>query len=194
MTSWLRTDEAEEAVAGLEAAARFLSETSRDPYAWRWAIVSLHIATQGFMVVVLRDSAGLLPLRDNVAKAWLKADRNGGELPVERLDSFGNLYRKVKRAKVAGYLAGKPFKPTGSQDRSIRLLCSLRNQFIHFLPASWSLDLNGLPTMARDVLAFIEFLSRDYRTIIWHNEQHPGRSTAALSSARRALDSIDRRE
>lgn len=191
MDAWLRTNEAEEAVAALEVAARFLSETAQDPAAWRWAILGLHIAVQGFMVIALRDSAGLLPLRDEVAEQWLKAYRQGKDWPAERLDSFPNLYKKVKRAKFAEFLGAVQFKPTGSQGRSIKMLNRLRNKFIHFLPMSWSVELAGLPAMSRDVLDFVEFLSCAYRPLVWHNSEHPQRTRSALISARQAVAAAD---
>lgn len=184
---WIRIDEAEEAVSALESVGRFLQDVEWEPLAWRWVIIGLHIAVQGFMVVALRDSAGLLPLRDDVAKKWLDAYRTGKPPPEERLDSFRNLYKKVKRKKTAEFLNATPFKPKGSQGRSIKLMGRLRDQFIHFLPVPWSLEVARLPQMCRDGLDFIEFLSHDYRTLLWHDEEHPARIESALAAARQAL-------
>ena len=78
---WIRTDEQEEAVAALEAFAHFLPLVATDLFGWRWAIVSLHTALQGFMVVAIRDSAGLSPLPDDLAAAWLQAHRSGLSTP-----------------------------------------------------------------------------------------------------------------
>ena len=191
MVEWLRTDEAEEAVGALESVARFLHDTEKDPFAWRWVLIGLHIAAQGFMVVALRDSAGLIPLRDDVAKEWLAAYRSSKPFPKERLDSFRNLYKKVKRKETSELLNATPFRPKKSQDRSITLLCRLRDQFVHFLPMSWSLEIAGLPQTCRDVLDFIEFLYRDYRMLLWHNQEHPTRIQAALATARQSVDSMN---
>jgi hypothetical protein len=87
---WIRTDEQEEAVAALEAFTRFLPFIRGDRFAWRWVILSLHIALQGFMVVAIRDSAGLSPIPDDLAAAWLLAHRCGLPTPAERLDKFQN--------------------------------------------------------------------------------------------------------
>jgi len=187
MVEWLRTDEAEEAVGALEAAARFIGELQTDLFAWRWAILSLHIAAQGFMVVALRDSAGLLPLRDEVAAEWLEAHRAGTPPPAEKLDEFLNLYKKVKRKEIATLLQATPFEPKDSQGRSIKMLNRLRNQFVHFLPMTWSLETAGLPEMCLDVLDFIEFLSASYRPHLWRGQAHPKRIATALAAARAVL-------
>lgn len=193
MTKWIRTDEAEEAVGTLEYVAGFVTEAGRAPLVWRWVIISLHIAMQGFMVIALRDSAGLIPLKEDCAAAWLEAHQNGKPYPDCRLDSFRNLYRKIKRQEVATSLGATRFTPTGSQGRSIKLLSTLRNQFIHFVPSSWSIESAGLPQMCRDVLDTIEFLAQGYRSILWHDSTHPDRIQSALEASRAALTSCSPR-
>lgn len=192
MERWLRTDEAQEAVSALELAVRHLGSVPSDIFAWRWVVISLHIATQGFMVIALRDSAGLIPLPDELAERWLHAYRRHRPLPSARLDSFPKLYKKVQLERTAAQLGATPFKPVGSQGRSITLLNSLRNQFIHFLPMSWSLEVSGLPAVCLDVLGFIGFLVHEYRPLVWHEEQHPRRVAIALNSARNLLVPLHR--
>lgn len=188
MSKWLRTDEAEEAIAALESFVGFLRDTEEDVLNWRWAIISLHIATQGFMVVALRDSAGLTPLRDDVASEWLRAYRAGEKLPKEKLDSYRGLYKKVKRKQIAAQLQAEPFQPKGRQGESILRLCDFRDRFIHFVPSSWSLEVDGLPRICGDVLGFVDYLAHRYRWIIWHEENQPTRIKAALSYARVHID------
>src|SRR5437867_6965113 len=154
MVEWIETDEKEEAVDTLEAVSRFITDTMSDPLAWRWVILSLHIATQGFMVVALSDSAGLTPLRDRDARKWLDAYRKGEVFSKEKLDSFRRLYKKTKSSDIANYLNGNAFVPEKSQDASVRKLCDLRDEFIHFLPKSWLLEVRGLPRICLDVLDF----------------------------------------
>lgn len=190
MPDFFTTNEAEETVAALEMTARALQDVPTDVYSWRWVIISLHIAAQGFMVIALRDSAGLIPLRDDIATNWLEAYREDKPPPNERLDSFRNLYRKVKRKKIARFLNAKAFEPVGSQEHSMHLLCQLRDRFIHFLPMSWSLEVTGLPRMCSDVLDFVEFLHKEYRLLVWHREHHRRRIYLALGSARQILGRI----
>jgi hypothetical protein len=189
---WIRTNEQEEAVAALGAFARFLPLAKADLFEWRWAILSLHTALQGFMVVAIRDSAGLSPLPDDLAAAWLQAYRCGLPTPEERLDKFLNLYKKIKRNNVTALVQGRPFTPAGTQGYSVKLLNRLRNQFVHFLPASWSLEVTGLPHMCLDCLAVIEYLSRDYRNLLWPDETYVQRIDAAVGSASPLLNVLKR--
>jgi len=192
MSPWIRTNEQEEAVAALEAFTRFLPGVKTDPFEWRWAILSLHIALQGFMVVAIRDSAGLSPLPDDVAAKRLDAHRGGGPKPKERLDTYPNLYEKIKKANVAALVQGRPFVPSGTQGRSVKLLNQARNQFVHFLPAVWSLEITGLPHLCLDCLAIIEYLARDYRDLLWHREAYLQRIDTAAANARALLDGLQR--
>src|SRR6478752_487934 len=95
-TRYLRTDEHEEAVRSLEWAEAQARSLGEDSYQWKWVLISLHNAVQGFMVLALWQGNGLLALRDKIAGKWLKAYRDGGDYPAEKLDEFLNLYQKVK--------------------------------------------------------------------------------------------------
>lgn len=106
----------------LEAFGRFVAGVPGDAFEWRWAILRLHIALQGFMVVAIRDTAGMLPLAKKVAAAWMAAHRSGRPVPRERLDSLLKLYRKIKCTEIATLLQADRLVPAGSQDRSVKLL------------------------------------------------------------------------
>ena len=84
------TDEFNESVSAMELLAELSFEVSNDSYNWKWIIMFLHLALQNFMILALRDSAGLTILKDKVAKKWLQAYEEGKQLPREVLDSFPN--------------------------------------------------------------------------------------------------------
>jgi hypothetical protein len=177
----------EEAVAALENAGRFAAEVQADLSSWRWTILSAHNALQGFMVVAIRDSAGINVLPKALAKAWLKAHEDGQSYPEERLDSFLNLYGKIKKTAIAAQFQAVRFVPSGTQSASVRRLNTLRNTFIHFLPASWSLEVSGLPRICLDSVGVIEFLAFSYRTISWSDDKLPARVSQAAAAIRRTL-------
>jgi hypothetical protein len=192
MSIWIRINEQEEAVGALEAFARFLSRVRGDPFDWRWVILSLHTALQGLMVVAIRDTAGMFPLPKNLAAAWMEAHRSGQPPPKERLDSFPNLYEKIKKKDIADFLQGNPFVPSGTQGSSVKMLYRLRNQFVHFLPASWALEATGLPQICLDCLAVVRYLAHDYRRLLWRDAAHPQRIDGALGRATAMLQDLKR--
>jgi len=190
---WLRTDEQEEAVSALEATSDWVRRVERDVDFWRWVILALHNATQGFMVLALRGSDGLLPLRDKVAAQWMEAYRTGGKYPKEKLDSFLNLYEKIQSDQILFFTHSAKFVPSDNHEYGIRKLNALRNQFIHFLPRSWYLEVSGLPRICLDCIDVIRFLGWNCGNIVWNMESHQDRALAALGHAQIGLDLMEKR-
>jgi hypothetical protein len=190
--AWLQTDEYQEAVSAIEAAADFAERVTEDQYRWKWMLIAVHNAVQGFMVLALRRGNSLLALRDDVAAQWLKAYREHNPLPREKLDSFLNLYSKVKTPAAAGYVHSRPFVPGPSHDRSMKKLNELRNKFIHFVPKGWSLELAGLPTICMDCLSVAYFLHTDGGNIIWNTVALRRRADRAFRRASKALKRVER--
>ena len=188
---WLRTDETLEAVSSLEMVAISLKDVKKDLYQWKWAILALHNSLQGFMVLALRGGSGLNCLRDDIAKEWLRAYRTDKPLPQEKLDSFLNLYSKIKNPdRMQWYVESKPFKPSGTQGESIKKLNSLRNEFVHFVPKGGSLEITGLPRIFLDCLNIIEFLCWECGNIFWHDKIVFKRAKKALSKSKKTLEML----
>lgn len=86
------------------------------------------------------------------------------------------------------YGHSKAFKPSGSQGESVKRLNRLRNEFIHFVPKGWSLEISGLPQIFFDCLNIIEFLGWECGNIIIHDELVNNRAKMALSNAKKTLE------
>lgn len=187
MNRFLRTDETEEAVSALEMVTEALAGVEDDSYRWKWAIIALHSAVQGFLVLALRGTAGFDVLTKEEAEAWTEAVKRGEPRPGNRLDTYLNLYKKSKGKRMLKYGHSRRFKPTGTQGASIKALNSLRNDFVHFLPKGWLLEVSGLPRMFDDCLTLIEFLGWESNNVIWYEDENEQRATQALKSARSAV-------
>lgn len=185
--AWLRTNEYEEAVSAAEAAADFSETVLKDPYRWKWVLIAVHNAVQGFMVLALRRGNGLLALRDDIAAEWLKAYRADKTLPKEKLDNFLNLYAKIKTDAAAGWVHSKPFVSGSTHDQSMKHLNDFRNEFIHFVPKGWSLALAGLPAICLDCLSVARFLHDEGGNILWHTAVLRHRADRAFRRAQKAL-------
>jgi hypothetical protein len=187
MLHCLRTDETEEAVSAIEMVSESIMMVEADIYRWKWALVALHSAVQGFMVLALRGGNGLAVLRDDVASAWLGAHEMNAPYPEDRLDTYDNLYRKVKSDCMLMYTHSKKFVPVGSQSSSIKGLKHLRNQLIHFVPRGWLLECSGLPALFSDCLDLIDFLGWECGNVIWLQHPLESRAKAAIVSTRSAI-------
>jgi len=182
MEHWLRTDEYEEAVSTLEMVSEFASTVCKDKSRWKWVIIALHNAFQGFMVLALRTGNGLAVLTEKNAQAWLNALENNGPYPEkEKLDTCLGLYKKIKNDKMFANGKGKKLVSTQNQDRSVEKLNQFRNEFIHFVPKGWSIEVSGFPGICLDCLEIIKFLALDSENIRWDEQELRSRCEHALS-------------
>jgi len=186
--NFLKTNEHEEAVSSLEVFTISLENVSEDVYYWKWAILALHNSLQGFMVLALRGGNGILPLKDHIAEAWLKAYREGKDYPKEELDTFLNLYKKIKSNNMNFFGHSIKFMPKGTQGYSVKKLNRLRNDFIHFLPKSYLLEVSVLPKICLDCISIIEFLGWKCGNIHWYYDKQEARATIAISKAKSILN------
>ncbi len=184
MERWLQTDEVEETISALETTVESLRRARDDLYQWKWVILALHNSLQGFMILALRGSHGLHVLRPKDAKHWLEAHRKGGPYPADvKLDQFLNLYKKTKSDIMGMYVHSRRFVPNATQDKSIGKLNVLRNEFVHFAPKGWSLEVTGLPDICLDCLAIAEFLGWQSGNVLWPDEANATRARQALHAA-----------
>ena len=188
---YLRTDEETEAANAMQMAACFSDDLERDARLWRWVIIALHNAAQGVMVLSLRHGNGLLALTDDCSKQWMAAHKNRTPYPEEKLDSYLNLYKKVTHTETGQIGGNQRFVAKGAEGGHIKRLNSLRNEFIHFTPKSWSLEVNGLPQICRDVWRLISFLGWETHNVLWHSEQSKVEAMAAHEQFLNAMKRLE---
>lgn len=92
----------------------------------------------------------------------------------EKLISFDKalqLCQDPNRMKML--IHSQPLILTDSQKNSIRLLKKeLRNNFEHYRPMGWSIEVHGMPQIAIDVLAVIRFLATETYTHVNLKQAH----------------------
>ncbi len=179
---YLRTDEEFEAANAMQMAAQFASSLAKDLHLWRWVIISLHNAAQGAMVLSLRHGNGLLALNDESYSAWMAAYEKNEPPPPEKLDNYLNLYKKVKHKEWGQISRNIRFVPVGTEGSDIKRLNSLRNEFIHFTPKGWSLEVDGLPRIALATARLISFLALETTNVFWHTTEARERLLEAYAS------------
>jgi hypothetical protein len=90
---------------------------------------------------------------------WLAAYRSGRDLPDERLDDFIPLYERMKEESG--------FTPSANVGADVQWLNRCRNDFVHYRPRSWLIEVSGLPRIASNVLSVVAYLARDEQHIRW---------------------------
>lgn len=181
MSHYLRTDEYTEAISSLNFFIEILPSTNEDVYRWKWAIIALHNAVQGFMVLSLKGTDSLLILPEKKAIKWLDAHYNNQSLPEDKLDIFLNLCKKIQQYR--GLQTSKDC------DLNLKKLNSLRNNFTHFPPQHWSLEISGLPKICMDCLSLIRYLV-EKGEIIWYNKEIQQQAFSSANKAEKVLTNL----
>jgi len=142
--SYLHFDEIEDVLSSLDLLALVMPLVAKQPSYWKWAIIAAHGGLQGAMVCALRDTSGVSILEDDCARKMLKwLDTQNGNPPQERLADFRTLLARCRQTRR---MDGQALKLGNAQAKDIiRLHKEFRNNFAHFIPASWYIEKAGLP-------------------------------------------------
>jgi len=179
---FIHTDEVTDAAFSLHVLNELLGKVLEEPLWWKWILIILHNALQGFLVSALEHSEPLALASQKQKKARLerwKAVHTPGEerlrilagnepLEVPRLREFPGPYEKLKCQDITSrfpFVAS--FHPTGQQDEAIKQLGELRDDFVHYRPGIKIRDASGYPKIVLDCLSVAEYLIFKSGSIIW---------------------------
>jgi len=182
----LHTDEREDIIASLMLVKSQLDHVDTDLAAWKWILVGTHSCLQSAMAFHLGFGNDLLVATQECAEKWLDAHAKGTPYPDLMMDGFLDLYDKIKKHEILGY----KFSPQGSQGGSVKLVNRLRNQFVHFMPKGWTIELSGLPTACRDCLSIVSHLDGGSMSRRWESEAQQQRARTLLVDCMSKLDAM----
>jgi hypothetical protein len=182
---YLRFDEMEDVLASLDLLALVVPLVNKQPSYWKWVILAAHAALQGAIVSALLDSTGISVLDKKSAREMLSwINTQDGEPPEERLADFNTLLARCRRASC---MDGRPLKLSHLQRNDIqRLHKDFRNNFAHFKPKGWSIEVVGLPRIVRAAVDAIEMLIDHPRV----QRKLDGRKKRRLASRLKAIRQV----
>jgi hypothetical protein len=154
---YVRTDEAEDVAASLRHVLACRQLTSSDPHAWKWVVLALHSALQGACVCHLVTTASPVgAVTEKNAGEWLRfieASRTDPDAkrPRTSLLPLSDLLKRIRKPYSAGDRSNTDGIPISDAELNwlLRFHNDLRNQFVHFEPMGWSLEVSGIPDLAR---------------------------------------------
>jgi hypothetical protein len=159
--NWFRTDEKENAVDSLEMATQLLMElnTTNRGSLWKWISISLFNSLYGFCICAIQ---GTNP--DRVKEL----DKKTGQ-SKDKLISFQEALRRTQEDRwMLQFTHSRTLSLTSDQKESIKKLReNIRNNFEHFIPKGWSIEISGMPKIVSDVVEVIDFLALYSGNPIW---------------------------
>lgn len=171
---WLRLTEATNALDYLEQTHRFIHETEAIVFAWKWVVIALHGALYGFAVCVCQGSA---------SRSVVWKNKRG----KDRLISFDKAL-ELCRASNRQWLGSRSLDLSDRQAESIRILHhEFRNNFEHYIPMGWSIEIHVMPRIAVDVFDAIHFLLFQTGALIHLNQSQMRRARSVISQSKRIL-------
>jgi len=174
---FIEFDEHEDAVHSLEELSNQLLGAQSDAKSWKFALILGCNALNSALVCALNDTAGVACLTRRSRAATLKwfeesrIDPNA-KYPEQRLESPLALVRLARRDR--GLCSQVAFSLQKMRD--IRKAFNLRNRFVHFLPASWSIEVAGLPrivlTLAQVSDQLLCATGKTYNRVLYEEDLH----------------------
>ena len=164
---WIRTDEAEDVAGSIRHAIRCFDYVTEDEQAWKWMLLALHSALQGACVCHLVTSATPIGIvSEKNASQWIayreaqRCDPNAVR-PRTYVMPLPNLLNAARAPHSAGDRRNADGISISDEESAwLKLLHDeIRNQFVHFEPMGWSLEVSGLPSFAKIVAQIIGEIS-----------------------------------
>ncbi|EFO30470.1 hypothetical protein TRICHSKD4_4062 [Roseibium sp. TrichSKD4] len=160
---WVRVTEAEDAAHSIRHALAFATLLNEDEQIWKWLILALHSALQGACVCHLTTTAqpiGAVTKKNE--KKWLEyfeASRVNEKIdpPQTYLMSLPDLLKKIRKPNSCGG-STYPNEITLSDhelSRLTKLHDEIRNQFVHFSPTGWAIEISGTLEIAKLVARIV---------------------------------------
>lgn len=157
-----RTDLKENAIDDLEKLFKFLELTKQDKSYWKWVIIALHNSLYKFMLLALSGGSVYSDIWKRVEKQKVGlVDKIKLFHPKNKIICFLQAFERIKNAKKMG---GKPFVSNSDVDEAMeRLNTELRNQFFHFKPIDWSIEISLMREIIQKTLPIIRFILSEFR-------------------------------
>jgi hypothetical protein len=152
---WLRLTEERNAIDYLRQAHFYISRTEVDLMAWKWVVICLHGALYGFAICAIKGT-----YTGNVTYKT----RNG----IQKLITFGEAIKRCQDQEKMRF-AGNDYvlELSDDQRRSISFLKDeFRNNFEHYIPKGWSIEVHGFPEIAMHIMDIIKILALQSRNRI----------------------------
>jgi hypothetical protein len=169
MAEWFETDERLDVLHSLRHASACKREAQERPEMWKWSIIAMHNALQGALACHLSGSQQIGAMKAEFGRQWLvynQHDRDPAmDVPIEELASVHALFQRAttgiettRRGNRVEWVSDNSLPPISVPEtttKGFEKLVQLRNDFIHFTPKGWSIELSGMNDIYSGLSDFI---------------------------------------
>ncbi len=144
---WMRYDERTNALDNLAKCYWHIKTVEKEKQNWKWVIITLHSAIYGFAISACRGTN---------SHSVIEKTKAG----TDRLINFGEAIKRCENPLIMrADIDYQDYKFSKQQKDSIRRLHKVfRNNFEHFTPKFWSIELHEMPQMILDCLEVVRML------------------------------------
>ena len=133
-------NEKSNAIDCLERAFEYIQRVKKDPKLWKWVVISLFSSLYGFAICSIQGTNS-----KNVCEGK-KGKLIGFKTALERCQNSERGKKKLSLTDTQSWAINKLHE-------------EFRNNFQHFKPMLWAINIKGFPGIANDVLDVIRFLA-----------------------------------
>ncbi len=150
---WAKFNTETNAIDSIEKGLFFLGEVKKSPENWKWVVICCHQALYGFAVHVAKGTDD---------SSVITKTKKGRSMLIS-FDEALNICKSAMGAREA-------LITSAEEDESIRIINKdFRNNFEHFNPRSWMIDVSGFPIHLRN---FVNVTKRVAVDINFYNHLH----------------------
>jgi hypothetical protein len=182
---WVKFNEYENVLASTDLLALAVSQLREQPSNWKWMMLAAHDALQGAMVCAGQNTSCTNILNKQSEKEtldWL--DKLEGDEPAQYLADFLTLLKKYRKKYPSSAI-------TADQLNDIRKLHNqFRNNFAHFTPKGWSIEIAMLPKIIGNALNLVEMAMHQHQVTIHLSGNMKRRLAKNLTVTRAGLTDV----
>ncbi|CUH46481.1 hypothetical protein [Ruegeria atlantica] len=158
--NYLSTDEAHDVLISLSEVLHQMERVvSGNIHCWKWAAIAMASAVNGALTCHLSGTMQVGALTEDDAIATMDALQNGSHDELPKRPKLANPHELLKRARREDKRferAGCVLEFSAEQKRAFKRLFEIRNDFSHFEPKGWSIEVSGMPSIMLNCLKIIE--------------------------------------
>ena len=163
MENWIQINAAEDVAGSIRHVIRTSQFVGEDSHAWKWVVMALHSALQGACVCHLTTTAAPIgAVTERNTSEWIayfNDFRTNPEVtpPKTFLMCLPDLLKAVRKPDSAGDRSNATGITISESELNwlTRFHKEFRNQFTHFELMAWSIEVSGVPDIAKLVARII---------------------------------------